>query len=97
MSRWFQAIHGLLQRAGESIARAWLAVAALFLFAAFFLCGFAASILLGVAAAAAIGGGTPGLMALVLVALAVGLFLSIYVWDPHVGPAVARAAEELST
>jgi hypothetical protein len=85
-----------LQRCGHIIAGLWLTMLGLVLLFAFPLCGIAASLFVGAGAAWLVGGGTFGVVTLVVVAFCFGLFLSVYVWEPHVKQVVFDLAEVIT-
>lgn len=85
-----------LQYCGENVAKLWLVLAGLILLFAFPVSAIAASFLIGFAAARLIGGGALGMIAFLASAFLVGLFLAVYVWEPHVKALIYRAAGALN-
>jgi hypothetical protein len=89
-------LHRVMQWCGEVIAKLWLAVAALTLLLVFQVSGMVASLLVGYAAFKLAGAGTFGVIALCVSAYLFGLFLAVYVWEPHMKDAVHSAADIMS-
>jgi hypothetical protein len=74
----------ILEAFGKLLAGLWLGVVALVLLFGFLVCGIAASFFVGVSAAWLVGYGTFGVVVFFVVAFFFGLFLSVFVWEPHV-------------
>jgi hypothetical protein len=74
----------VLRRCGEVIAGLWLSILGLVVLLAFPAAGIVLSLVLGGVAAELVGGGTFGVVLLAIVALAFGVFLSVYMWEPVV-------------
>jgi hypothetical protein len=89
------ALNRILPRCGEIFAGLWLSVIGIAVLLAFPLTGIASSFFVGAFAAWLIGGGVPGTVALFLVAFLFGLFLSVYVWQPHVKSTVYRVTQAI--
>jgi hypothetical protein len=88
---------GALQKAGAEIANAWLALLALVLLLSFQFCGIVACLALWIGGAALLRGlGWFGIAISGVFAYGFGLFLSTYVWAPHVKKAVMKATDALS-
>ena len=85
-------IDNTLQKIAREVASLWFMILGIFILLAFPLCGIAVSLLLGYAIAIAIGGGA---LVCVLIAFFFGLFLSVYVWGPHVRERILRASDAL--
>ena len=84
-----------LQLCGRAVAKAWLVLAGLILLFGFQVSGIAASFLIGFVAARIIGGAL-GIIAFFTSAFLFGLFLAIYVWEPHVKALMYRAVDALN-
>lgn len=85
-------VHWALQNLGRRVAGLWLALAGLTIVLSFPASSFVFAVWAGILTMDAVGG---GFWTLAIVAYIVGLFLAIYVWTPHVQPAVLRAAASL--
>ncbi len=81
-----------LEKAGELVARMFLGLLGLLILASFFCTAFVVSILVGFLTANWIGG---GVFTIVVVAFLTALFLSAYVWAPHVKDVVLRACDAI--
>jgi hypothetical protein len=92
MTSWSRVLQGILQVGGRIIALLWLQLVGIIIILGFPISGIAGSLLVGYSVFTIFGGGGFTVLG---VAFLVGLFLSIYVWTPHVGPAVRRAADAL--
>jgi hypothetical protein len=86
-----------LERTGELVAALWLTIFGIFVLFAFPISGIAASLLVGVAAGTLVGSGSFGIIVLVATAFVFGLFLSVYVWEPHVKSVIYSLCELIST
>jgi hypothetical protein len=82
-----------LTKIGKSVAGLWLAIAQLVMLFGFPVSGLVASIAAGLAVEQASGG---GFWVVAAVSYAVGMFLAVYVWTPHVRPAMLRAVHCLT-
>jgi predicted membrane-bound spermidine synthase len=76
-----------------SLRRAWLTLLGIIILFAFPISGIAVSLFAGALAAYLVGGGTFGVIVLFVVAFLFGLFLSVYVWEPHVKRVIYRVQE----
>jgi uncharacterized membrane protein len=74
----------ILEAFGKQLAWFWLGIVALVLLFSFLICGIAASIFVGACAAWLVGYGTFGVIVFFVVAFFFNLFLSVFVWEPHV-------------
>jgi hypothetical protein len=86
----------ILEVSGEMLAGFWLSVVGIVLLLSFLVSGIAASLFVGACAAWLVGYGTFGVVVFFVVAFFFGLFLSVFVWEPHVKRAVYDAVERLS-
>jgi hypothetical protein len=80
---------------GKELAQLWLVLAGITMALAFPVSAIAASIFVGVVARWFVGPGTLGVIAFFSVAFFFGLFLSVYVWEPHLKSAVHRISEAI--
>ncbi len=91
------ALRNLLDRCGEAVADLWLGLFGIFVLIAFPATGIVVSFSVGALATELVGRGTLGVITFLLVAYFFGLFLSVYVWQPHVKPMVCRLADVISS
>jgi hypothetical protein len=91
MGRGFRAVRLALQKAGAELARMWLGLLGLVMLVAFQAVGFVACAALWFGLALLFRDGWVGAVASGLLAFGFGVFLSVYVWEPHVKPAVMEA------
>jgi hypothetical protein len=89
---WLVPIGQELGKIGLVLAKFWLVLAGLAVLFGFPLSGICASFLVGWCVMKWAGGGA---IVLFPVAFLFGLFLSVYVWEPHVKPVVMEAVEAL--
>jgi hypothetical protein len=81
----------ILEVTGEHLAEFWLRIVGIVLLLSFPIGGFVASFFVGWEAAWLVGFGTFGVVVFFLVAFFFGLFLSMFVWQPHVKQAMYDA------
>jgi hypothetical protein len=84
----------MLQTVGEQVGRLWRFIIALALLFSFPIAGFFASFEVGFWVADLFGYGARSLLVL-FVAFLFGLFLAIYVWEPHVKATTYQAFEAM--
>ena len=89
-------IQDWLAQIGEAFAGLWIAVFGIIVLFAFPVSAIAACFFLGFYAAQLVGFGSLGGVVWISVAFLFGLFLSIYVWKPHVKPLVLRFGENIA-
>jgi hypothetical protein len=87
-----QRIDLLLKKAGEIVGDTCITLMGLTRLVGTIVGGWAVSFLVGMGAAMLVGGGTVGVILFFSVAFTALLFLSVYVRQPHVWPAVKRGA-----
>jgi membrane protein implicated in regulation of membrane protease activity len=90
-----QRLNVLLEWCGNAVAQFWLPLASLIVIIGFPITGVVASFWVGVFAAWIVGYGVLGAVAFFVCGFLFALFLSIYVWEPHVKKVVFRAADDL--
>jgi hypothetical protein len=83
----------VLARCGEAIAVFWLSIVGILVLLAFPVSGIVASFFVGALACELVRQGWFGVTLFFVVAFFFGLFLSIYVWEPHVKRIVFRISE----
>jgi hypothetical protein len=88
------AVRHFLSNCGQVVARLWLALLCLCIMLAFPISGLAVSFYIGTLAADLVASNAR-LAALLIIALVVGIFLAVYVWEPHVKPVVSRISDGL--
>jgi hypothetical protein len=90
------ALQRVLGQCGEVVAGFWLSILGILIIVSFPITGLVASFAVGALICELIGRGTLGVVLLFITAFFVGLFLSIYVWEPHVKPTVLKVADLIS-
>ena len=89
--------HRKLERIGAELSKGlFLPLIGILLLLGVPISGLILSVFTGAILASLVGGGIIGVMVFLGGAFAFALFLSIYVWSPHVGPAIHRAIDALS-
>lgn len=87
--------HGL-EQCGKAVADLWLSLFGIIALLAFPISGIAASFCVGLLASYMVGPGWLAGVIWIVVAFLFGLFLAIYVWEPHVKVVIGRIAETIT-
>ncbi|MDR3464377.1 MAG: hypothetical protein P4M07_00390 [Xanthobacteraceae bacterium] len=86
----------ILEKCGKFVAGFWLGLLGFALLLSFLVSGLVASFFVGVGAAWLVGYGTLGAIVFFVSAFSFGLFLSVYVWQPHVRPVILEMVDYLT-
>jgi hypothetical protein len=78
----------ILEKCGKFLADLWLGLLGLALLFSFLISGIVASFFVGACAGWLVGAGTLGVVVFFVAAFCFGLFLSVFVWEPHVKRAI---------
>jgi hypothetical protein len=86
----------ILEKCGKFVAGFWLGLLGFALLLSFLVSGLVASFFVGVCAAWLVGYGTLGAVVFSAAAFCFGLFLSVFVWEPHVKPVILEMVDYLT-